>query len=162
MKLRDYLTFRIGLLSRRTRPGENAPGDLRPATLTITTSDGYRIESQSDSGVDDAGDLAYAFMVYGPDSTGDWCTVLLPEKLGEEIDFYGGPDRNCERSRFLLSVCAKVLTNYLLEYGHPPDNHLLEVGALTDPLKGWIDGVLGREQPRQTAEGPLPLPQQVE
>ncbi|HEX5324873.1 MAG TPA: hypothetical protein VFW40_13890 [Capsulimonadaceae bacterium] len=128
--------------------------DTRPATLEITTSNGFVIESFADHGLDDAGDLVHAYSVRGPDGKTQWCHVLLPERLAMEIDDYAGADRSCERSRFLLAVCEKALASHLLQRERLPDDGFLAMDALSDPIKNWIDTVLCRPTPHPAMDAP--------
>ena len=128
------------LSSAPARPGLPSGG----VTFGVTTINGYRIESQPNSGVSMGGHMGYAFNVHSPapESSTRTCTVVLPDYVAELVkahtdreDLPGGP-------RFWQALCEEVLANYLYQNAEFPADGLLHVDDFTTGMRRWVDSVL--------------------
>ncbi|MDQ2731463.1 MAG: response regulator [Armatimonadota bacterium] len=130
---------------------EDSPSEARSAddgnsastlTFSMSTVNGYWIDSQPGPGVKDAGNVCHTFSVRSPAGEVRKCHVTLPAYIIELVKAYTDREEMPGGHRFWQALCEEALANYVWQNADYPENDKLEVEGLTTSLKRWIDAVL--------------------
>lgn len=111
-------------------------------TFGMTTINGYRIESQINSGVNMDGDFGYEFTVRSPTNEARRCTMVLPALVAELVKVHTDREEMPGGTRFWQALCEEVLANYLYQHAEFPPDNLLRVDDYTPGMRRWVEAVL--------------------
>jgi len=124
-------------------PGsEPAPSGMERTIYSLSTINGYWIESLPKSDSKCGGDISYRFAVSSPSQEKRQCIVLLPVYIVELVKAHADQEKLPGGDRFWHALCEESLANYLWQHSEFPPDNFLRIEELTAGLRRWIDAVL--------------------
>lgn len=111
-------------------------------TFSMTTINGFRLESSPKAVARAEGELRFTYTVTSPIGERHDCTVALKPLLQELVKAYTDRDSLPGGERFWHALGEESLANYVWQNADFPLRYQLEVEELTGGLRRWIDAVL--------------------
>ncbi|MCW3050906.1 MAG: Response regulator containing CheY-like receiver,AAA-type ATPase, and DNA-binding domain [Chthonomonadales bacterium] len=111
-------------------------------TFSMTTINGFRLESLPAAIRRDGGELQFVYTVASPTGEKRNCTVVLKPLLQELVKAHTDRDTLPGGERFWHALGEESLANYVWQNADFPLGDRLEVEELTGGLRRWIDAVL--------------------
>ena len=111
-------------------------------TFSMTTINGFRLESRPTALMQEAGALTFDFSVASPTGERRTCLVVLKPLLLELVKAHSDRDKLPGGERFWHALGEESLANYVWQNADFPQRDRLDVEELTGGLRRWIDAVL--------------------
>ena len=141
-------------LNARAFPSSERTTGESPLKFSLSTINGYWIESAKGSCERDGGDLTFRFAVTSPANEMQECDVTLPAYLTELVRAEVDREEMPGGDRFWQALCEEVLANYVWQHSDFPPHGTLVIEGLTTSLRRWIDAVVSSGQ--ETPDGKAP------
>ena len=126
----------------RTADNRNSGEEIAAPTFSMTTINGFRLESKHNSGLALDGDHGSVFTVRSPANQTETCTVVIPAYIAELVKLHADCENMPGGSRFWQALAEEVLANYLYQHATFPPDNLLRIDELTTGMRRWVDAVL--------------------
>jgi CheY-like chemotaxis protein len=126
-------------------PSPSLPGG--GMTFSMTTINGFRLESLPTAVAREGGALQFAYMVSSPSGERRRCLVALKPLLLELVKAHTDRDALPGGERFWHALGEESLANYVWQNADFPPGDLLNVEELTGGLRRWVDAVLAIPAP---------------
>jgi len=111
-------------------------------TFSMTTINGFRLESLPTAVGHEGGSLRFLYTVASPTGERHNCTVVLKPLLLELVKAHTDRDTLPGGERFWHALGEESLANYVWQNADFPPRDRLDVEELTGGLRRWIDAVL--------------------
>lgn len=116
--------------------------NFSPVTFSMTTINGFRIETLPKPGEYKNGNIKYSFRVTDPLGEQRICDVVLPPYLVELVKAHADREHLPGGDRFWQALCEESLANYVWQESGMPLDDILHTEDLTAGMRRWIDSVL--------------------
>ena len=124
-----------------------APAPIRSVpssamTFSMTTINGFRLESLPTAVSRESGALRFVYSVASPTGEKHDCAVVLQPLLQQLVKAHTDREALPGGDRFWHALGEESLANYVWQNADFPCNNRLDVEELTGGLRRWIDAVL--------------------
>lgn len=131
-----------GAVDAALSPLPNLPSSTGGMTFSMTTINGFRLESVPTPAGREEGELRFTYAVTSPSGERHHCVVVLKPLLMELVKAHTDREHLPGGDRFWHALGEESLANYVWQNADFPAGNLLEVEELTGGLRRWIDAVL--------------------
>lgn len=131
-----------GAVEAALAPAPNPSDSKGGMTFSMTTINGFRLESRPTVVGHEEGALRFDYTVASPDGERRNCAVVLKPLLLELVKAHSDRDILPGGERFWHALGEESLANYVWQNADFPVGDRLDVEELTGGLRRWIDAVL--------------------
>ena len=119
-----------------------------PLTFSLSTINGFWIESYPGDRIHGSGEWRYLFSVSNPSQEQRQCQVIIPAYIVELTRAYSDREQFPGGDRFWQALCEEVLANYLWQTSEFPPDDAIRIEDLTPGMRRWVDAVVAYDERR--------------